>query len=398
MEGSALMSKKNGYFFGMCPKVLYGAGCIKQVPKYIKDFGVRKVLIVSDHMIEKLGYIEKLCQSLVEERIECIVFAEVNSEPEDNHVERGLQILMENDCRAVIGIGGGSPMDAAKAIAIMATNPGKISNYEGRNINIPNDKLPLVCITTTAGTSSEVSNTTIILDTKRITKMVIKGEKVRANLAVCDPELTLTMPASITATTGLDALAHAIEGFLSKQSHPLTDVFAQNAINLIYNNLPIAYKNPDNIEARSNVMMGQLIAGMIMSNSSTASIHAMARPVGANFNISHGLSVAMFMPEVMAYTLPAVPEKFGMIAKAVGINVNGLSPIEAGGKAVDAVKKLCEDLKVPTLRQLGVDKEEFLDLLPVMLRDKSALNTHKLNPIVPSEEDCLKIYHKMIEK
>ena len=392
------MSDKRGSFFGMCPKILYGAGCIAQVPDHIKGLGAGKVLVVTDGMIEKFGQLDQLRGALDSASLAYEIYAGVNSEPTNIHVDEGLKILKESNCDGVIGIGGGSPMDAAKAIAIMATNPRTIRDYEGRNVHLPNDKLPLACITTTAGTSSEVSNSTIILDVDRTTKMLIKGEKIRADIAVCDPELTLSMPPAITMATGLDALAHAIEGFLSKQSQPLTDVFAQDAISLIYKNLPIAWREPGNIEARSNVMMGQLIAGMVMGNSSTASMHGMARPLGAHFHIGHGLSIAIFMADVMEFTLPAAPAKFKLIARSFGVDVAGMTDMEAGACAVEKIKELTRELKVPTLRELGVDRERFMALLPDMLEDVSAANTHKVNPRVPTREELVELYSKAINR
>jgi len=384
--------------FSMPNKVLYGPNAMEQLPKHFSQLGAKKPLIVTDRLIVSMGFPGKLQDLLQAEGLDSVIYDGVNSEPEDNYVYEGLDILRQHNCDSVIGLGGGSPLDAAKAIAIMAKNKGKISDYEGRGIVIPGGRLPLAGISTTAGTSSEVSNTTIITDTTRGTKMVIKTDIVRPDIAVCDPVLTLGLPPKVTAASGLDALAHAMEGMVSRSNQPLGNIMAKNAINLIYNNLPIAYDHGDNLDARSNMMMGQMLAGLTMANASTASIHGMARPVGAKFHIGHGLCVAMFMPEVMEFTLPGSPEVYQEIAEAMGLDVIGLSAEEAGRKAVEAVYALRKYLGVSTLREYGVDREEFIAAIPKMLEDKSANNTHKLNAVVPTDADKTAIYMRVIDE
>ena len=392
------MSVLEAKIFSMPQKVLYGPDAMAMLPQHLKKLSVSKALIVTDKIIESLGQAAKLGDLLQQEGLAYTVYDGVNNEPEDTYVYEGLKILQEQGCDGVIGLGGGSPMDAAKAIAIMAKNTGKISDFEGRGVVIPGGRLPLACITTTAGTSSEVSNSTVITDTERNTKMLIKSDVIRPDVAVCDAMLTVKLPKSVTAASGLDALAHAIESIISKSNQTLSTVVAKDAIKLIYNNLPLAWENGENVEARSNMMMGQMLAGIAMGNSSTASMHGMARPVGVNFHIGHGLSVAMFMPEIMEFTLPGAPEKYAEIAEAMGLDTSGLTPLEAGQKAVDAIYALRKKLQVPTLREYGVDKQAFIAAIPEMLKDKSANNTHKLNWVEPDDDAKTAIYMRVIDE
>lgn len=384
--------------FSLPGKVLYGPGAMALLPQHIQAMGRKKALIVTDPVVAKLGFPEKLGGLLKQAGIDYAVFDGVLTEPEDNYVYAGVAMLQQAGCDLVIGLGGGSAIDTAKAIAIMAKNEGKISDFEGRGVAIPGGRLPLIGIATTAGTASEVSNSTIITDTARRTKMVIKSDVVRPDFAVCDPELTYDLPQSVTAASGLDALAHAIEGYLSKNSQPLGDIIALDAIGLIYRNLPLAYADGHHVPARTNMMIGQMLAGITMGNASTAAMHGLSRPVGVRYHIGHGVGVAMFMPEVLAFTLLAAPEKFARMAKAMGLPVDGLSDLEAGRKVIEAAYELRKRLQIPTLREFGVDREDFLANIPAMLADKSGRTTNSLNALPPTDDDCRRIYEQVINE
>lgn len=277
----------------------------------------------------------------------------------------------------------------------MATNPGKLVDYQGRD-KVKFKMVPMLAIATTAGTASEISRTTVITDTGRTIKMLIKDEKVRPHAAICDPLLTVSMPPSVTASSGMDALTHAIEGYVSRECQPMTEMVALRAVELISRSLPIAFVNGKDLEARSDMMLGQLLAGMSFSNASTCSVHGLARPVGAYFHVPHGLSNAMFIAEGMEYTLPACPQKYAKVAQAMGENISGLTVTSAAEKAIDFVRRLRKMLKVPTLTEYGINRDEFLKLAPQLAEDGLASGSHNLNPRTPTKNELIEIYKQMV--
>jgi len=236
----------------------------------------------------------------------------------------------------------------------------------------------------------------VITDTRRTDKIIVKDEKVRPNVAVCDPLLTVSMPPSVTASSGMDALTHAIEGYVSRECQPMTEMVALRAVELISKSLPIAFVNGKDIAARTDMMLGQLLAGMSFSNASTCSVHGLARPLGAYFHVPHGLSNAMFLAEGMEYTLPACPQKYAKIALAMGENISGLTVNEAAEKSVAFVRKLRKTLKVPTIVEFGIDREKYLQLAPQLAEDGIASGSHNLNPRTPSKEELIEIYKQMV--
>jgi alcohol dehydrogenase class IV len=327
--------------------------------------------------------------------IDMEIYPDVNREPEDVHVEEGLKIFKESSCDSIIALGGGSCMDAAKGIGVMATNPGKIADYQGRD-KVKFKMVPMIAIATTAGTASEISRSAVITDTRRTDKMIVKDEKVRPNVAVCDPLLTVSMPPSVTASSGMDALTHAIEGYVSRECQPMTEMVALRAVELISRSLPVAFVNGKDIEARSDMMLGQLLAGMSFSNASTCSVHGLARPLGAYFHVPHGLSNAMFIAEGMEYTLPACPQKYAKMAQAMGENISGLTVNEAAEKSIAFVRKLRKTLKVPTIVEFGIDRDKYLQLAPQLAEDGLASGSHNLNPRTPSKQELIEIYKQMV--
>ena len=296
----------------------------------------------------------------------------------------------------MIALGGGSAIDASKAIAILATNPGEITAYEGRDITIPHQRVTLIAIPTTAGTGSEVTRAAVITVTNRNVKMVIKDEMIRPDMAVCDPLLTLSMPPSVTVATGMDALAHAIEGSVSRETQPMSEIFALAAIKLIAQNLPRALANGQDLPARSDMMLAALLAGYAFGISSTCSGHGLARPFGAHFHVPHGLCNAFFLPYFMEFTIPACPEKFAKIAEAMGEDISRMTVSEAAMQAVSSVRRLQKMANVPTLLEYGVDLHEYRKLIPQMIRDGVASGSHRLNPRVPTEQELYKLYESLL--
>jgi len=388
---------QGAYIFGSPSTVLYGAGCFEKVGEHLKKYKVKRALIVTDDVQVSTGKVAKLKSILAACEIDSCVYSGVNTEPTNVHVEEGVEVLRKNSCDVVVALGGGSPIDTAKAIAILATNPGRITDYEGRNIKIPNQRAILVAIGTTAGTGSEVTRAAVIADTSRSVKMVIKDDMVRPDIAVCDPLLTVSMPPSVTAATGMDALAHAIEGSVSRETQPLSEIFGLAAIKLISKSLPRAWANGQDLDARSDMMFAQLLAGFAFGISATCSGHGLARPFGGHFHVAHGLCNAFFLPEFMEFTLPACPEKFAKVAEAMGENIIGLIDRDAAMKAVGAVKRLRKSINIPTLKEYGIDMQEYRRLIPQMVKDGIASGSHRLNPRTPTELDLTKIYESLAQ-
>lgn len=380
------------YQFKIPQLIIWGAGATKEVSSLTKGWG-KKALLVTDHNLEKLGLLHEIKNSLEMAQISWSTYDQVTSEPTDLHVEQGVKAFKESGADFLIALGGGSPIDAAKAISILFNNGGKISDYMGAN-KIPQPGPPLVAIPTTAGTGSEVTQFTIITDTSRDVKMLIASPYLIPKVAIVDPLLTLPMPPQITAATGIDALTHAIEAYVSTKAQPLSDTLALDAIRLISGNLRQSWANGENLEARTNMMMGALEAGIAFSNSSVALVHGMARPIGAYFHIPHGISNAMLLPTVMEFSIPGNPQRYADIAKAMGEITEGLSTLDAAYLAAKALKRLNADLKIPSLRELGVDKKKFDEVVTQMAADALASGSPGNNPRKATREEIIELYKK----
>lgn len=376
------------------PKVLlFGPNCVNSVGEEVKKLGKKKALIVTDEIMQKAGYVEQVEKLLKDAGIESVIFPEVGGEPKDVDVEKGLKIYQENECDFLVGLGGGSPIDAAKAIGILATNGGSITDYMGAN-KVKNPLPPVVAIATTAGTGSEVTKFTIITDTKNDVKMLIGDPKIIPTIAVSDPMFTLSVPPKTTAATGLDAFCHAVEAFTSKRSQPITDTLALSAIKLISENLRQAWCNGNNVEARINMMLAATQAGIAFSNASVTLIHGMSRPIGAVFHVPHGIANAVLLPVWAEYTYIADPVKFAKVAEVMGENISGLSTLDAAKKACDAIVKLCKDVEIPSISGLGIDKDAFERAIPKMAKDAIASGSPANNARNVTEEIVMELYRK----
>ena len=378
--------------------VHFGLGVSEKAGEIAKSYGGKRIFIVTDRMLKTPGIIEKINQILSKSGLQPVVYDGVVTEPTTQQVEEGLAIYKKENCDAIIALGGGACLDAGKGIAVLATNGGRLQDYEGRGkIRVP--KAPLICIPTTAGTGSEVSWGAVITDTERKVKFIVHSPLNIPEEAIEDPLLTLSMPPSITASSGMDALTHAIEGFISAReanqgfgTSPLIQYFALPAIELIGQNLRKAWANGRDVEARSNMLMGQLLAGFTFANNGTTLAHGMARPLGAYFHIPHGLANAICLPRVMEFTWIAVPDKFARIAGAMGEDVSGLSQNAAAQKAVEAVSKLAGDIQVPKLRDL-VKEQDFRKVVVQMAKDGLASGTPQVNPRSPSEKEVVELFN-----
>lgn len=379
--------------FRMPQVLLQGPGSLALMGKEVKRLGKKKPLLVTDEIMEKAGYADQVKAILVEAGCEVAVYNGVGGEPGDKHVEAGLAEYKKNDCDFLVALGGGSPIDTAKAIGILETNGGKITDYMGAD-KVAKPIPPLVCIATTSGTGSEVTKFTIIADTAKDVKMLIASPFIIPTVAVADPALTLSVPPSVTAATGLDAFCHAIEAFVTKKEQPMCDVLALNAVRLVSENLRKAWCNGDDLEARANMMLASTQAGMAFNNASVTLIHGMSRPIGAVFHVPHGISNAVLLPVWAEYTYIAKPEKFALVAEAMGETVAGLPVLEAAHKAVDAIMKLCRDVEIPPIRELIKDKEEFEKRLEKMAHDAVASGSPGNNPRFVTEPRIVELYKK----
>lgn len=387
-----MLSIKN-FEYRMPQRILYGIGCYKKIAELVKEMNAENILLVTGKKVIEMNYVKEIINSIKKMNVNIEIFNEIPKEPEMNFVYNGLKIYEEKKYDLIIAIGGGSILDTAKAIALLATNRGSLRDYEGLE-KIPKPQAPLIAVPTTAGTGSEVTKFTIITDTERKRKMLIGSVNIIPNIAIVDPLLTISMPQSITMSTGLDALTHAIEAYISIKAQPITDLLAMEAIKLISKYLRRAWANGEDIEAREKVMLGSLLAGLAFSNSSVALVHGMSRPLGLYFNIPHGMANAILLPHVMEFTYISNLEKFMNIAVCMGERIEKLSLIESAKISVKAVKKLCKDIQVPSLKDIGIKEEELNKLAPKMAEEAIASGSPANNPRKATIEEIVEIYKK----
>ncbi|MHB8092418.1 MAG: iron-containing alcohol dehydrogenase [Syntrophales bacterium] len=382
--------------FQMPSVVHFGSGAAAQAGPEAARLGAKKALLVTDEILMQTGAVKPVIDSLGTANIETVIFDKIASEPVIKFVEEGLKLLRQKKCDVLVAVGGGSPIDTAKAIAVMAANPGKIEDYMGIG-KIKNPGMPLIAIPTTAGTGSEVTIFTIITDTKRDVKMLIGSPHVMPRIALVDPLMTLGMPRGLTAATGLDALTHAIEAYVSLKAQPLSDVMAFSAVERLFKNLPQAWANPNNIEARTQTLLGAMQAGIAFSNASVALVHGMSRPLGAYFHIPHGLSNATLLGDVMEFSIMGNPVRYARITEAMGVDITGLLPTEAAEEGAMLVKKLVADLEVPSLKELGVDKKKLDKVVEQMAKDAIASGSPGNNPRIATPQEIVSLYYKAFQ-
>ncbi len=375
------------------PVSIFGRGSSENAGIELKALGARKVLIVTDETLRELGTLTKIESSLNSEKLEFEVYDRLPTEPTVDFVVEGTCLFKESGCNMILAVGGGTPIDTAKAISIMATNKGSIENYMGAN-KVENSGIPLVAIPATAGTGSEVTIVTIITDTKTSVKMLIASPYLMPRLAIIDPLLTVTMPKGITAATGLDALTHAIEAYVSRKAQPMTDILALSAIRLIFQNLSQAWLDGSDLEAREKTMLGSYQAGLAFGNASVALVHGMSRPIGAYFHVPHGVSNAALLGQVMEFSLIGNPKRYADIAAAMGEDIGGLTDIEAAQAGANAVKRMISQLEIPRLRGLGVERKRFEEVMPQMIESAIASGSPDNNPRIATKEEMAEIYNQ----
>ena len=377
----------------IAPGQIYtGEGALDMAGGNLGTLG-KKALIVTDKVMVELGNAAKVETALKNQKIEYVIYSEINGEPTDTMIEGGLNLYKEEGCDFIVALGGGSPIDSMKAIGALVSNGGQISDYMGKVITKAAPSL--VAIPTTAGTGSEATQFTIITDTKNDIKMLLKGAVLMPDLAIIDPQFTMTAPPKITAATGLDALTHAAEAYTSKLAQPLSDTFALSAIKRIFQYLPIAFKDGKNVEAREQMSIAALEAGIAFNNASVTLVHGMSRPIGAMFHVAHGLSNAMLLKECFVYALDGAYDRFGELGRAINVAAETDSDQAASEKFLQAVVDICDELETPSLEEYGINKEEFFDVIDKMANDAmdsgSPSNTRK----AITAEDVKEIYRNL---
>jgi alcohol dehydrogenase len=377
------------FSFTGAKKIIFGNGSIHSLASHIKDLDAKNPLIVIDKNLAKAGFQEKIANLLIPEGMKYSVYDKVEPEPGIELADEGAKVALKNKCDIVIGIGGGSAMDVAKAIAVLATNKGRAVDYLGLN-KVPKHGLPKIMIPTTAGTGSEVTFTAVFVRKNLKKKEGMNSPYLFPELALLDPELTLSLPPVPTAQTGLDALCHAIESYTSVNASPMSELLSLQAIVLISENLRNCVHDGKNLKARENMLLGSLYAGLGLANAGVTAVHSLSYPLGGRYGISHGLANTVMLPAVMAFNMPAVLEKFADIAEAMGEYTEGLPAREAAYLALEAVEALIEDCGIDTsLEELGIKEKDFPALADVALTVARPLEN---NPRNVTKEDAIEIY------
>jgi alcohol dehydrogenase class IV len=351
-------------------------------------------LVVSDKFMQASGPLDMLTGKLKEARIEHGLFVDTVPDPTSDVIEAGVARLRERDYDGLVALGGGSPMDTAKGIAILEAGGGHISDYK-----VPKQadraRLPLICIPTTAGTGSEVTRFTVITNTATDEKMLITGLGCLAQAALVDYELTLTMPFRLTADTGIDALTHAIEAYVSRRANPVSDGYALTAMRTIHQNLRKACFTPQDREARAAMMLGATQAGLAFSNASVCLVHGMSRPIGAFFHVPHGLSNAMLLPAITAFSIRDATERYAACARAIGVADDGEGDQAACNRLLDALTRLNRELEVPSPKAYGIDQTRYFEIIETMAEQALASGSPGNNPRVPTKQEIVALYQQV---
>lgn len=364
--------------FIMPEEIFYGEGALEQAAPVIAGSGSR-ALIVTDPVMVKLGNVKTVTEMLEKSGVSYAVFDGVTGEPTDKIVEAGRQVWEREKCDFLIAVGGGSPIDTMKAVGVVAVKGGSINDWYGKEIT---GGLPvMIAVPTTSGTGSEATQFTIITNTEADIKMLLKGRSLVPDIAVIDPVFTLSAPPAITAATGLDALCHAAEAYTSRKAQPMTDTLAVSAVKRIFRYLPVCYSRGEDREARMQMSLAALEAGIAFNNASVTVIHGMSRPVGALFHVPHGVSNAMLLPACFAFVYREAADRFARLGRAIGAAGESDTDLEAAEKFILACRELCRSCHIPTPEEYGIDREAFLEKIPKMTEDAiasgSPANTRK---------------------
>lgn len=368
-----------------------GGGALEQLGALIDMLQLHRPLVVTDPFLVASGAAQRVMSLLSAAGKTPALFDRTVADPTTASLTQGVAALLEHRADCVVGFGGGSPMDTAKALAVLAAQPGPMRRFKAPN-NYAGPALPIIAIPTTAGSGSEATQFTVISDSDTNEKMLCPGLSFLPLAAIVDFELTMTMPPRLTADTGVDALTHAVEAYVSRKANPISDGLALAAIRLIATHLKRAYLDGSDAPARAAMMAAATQAGMAFSNSSVALVHGMSRPIGAHFHVAHGLSNAMLFPAVTAFSVAGAPGRYADCARAYGVADATTSDQAAAGALVDALAGLCAELEVPTPRSYGIDSAAWQSLIPLMAEQAVASGSPANNPVIPGPAEIEALY------
>ncbi len=371
----------------VAPEIIFGFGAIAQVGESALRLGARKVFVVTDPNIIAAGWVEQALHYLKAAGLEYRLWPNITTNPKDVEVIEGCKLYLEAECDAIVAVGGGSAIDAAKCVAVLATNGGRPQNFEGIN-KITKPLPPMVMVPSTGGSGSEVTQFAMIVDTTRKIKMTIISKSLIPDIAIVDPQLLTTLDARLTASTGIDALSHAIESYVSLAATPLTDVHALYAIQLVANNLRDSVACSSNMEAKNAMAMASLQAGLAFSNAILGVCHAIAHQIDGLMDKHHGETNGILLPHVMEFNLIACADRYAQIAEALGVKTEGISKWKAAEKSIRWVRNLCSDVDIPQqLSEIGLEEGAIPALAKAAMKDACLVT----NPRDTKEEDIAKL-------
>ncbi len=377
------------------PRIMrVGGGAVEEIGEVVAGLGLARPLVVTDKFLVGTGAVDRMVAQLEAAGLRPAVFAETVPDPTTASLDAGVAAVAEHDADCVIGFGGGSPMDTAKALGLLARKGGHMRDYKVPRDNI-GPALPVIAVPTTAGSGSEATQFTIISDSESDEKMLCTGQAFLPVAAIVDYRLTMTMPPRLTADTGVDALTHAIEAYVSRKANPFSDSLALVAIDTIGQVLRRVYADGQDAEARERMMLAATQAGIAFSNSSVALVHGMSRPIGAHFHVAHGLSNAMLFPAVTEFSVDAAEPRYADCARALGAASTDASDATAAADLVVALKELCRDVEVPTPKSYGIDKQTWDERVPVMAEQALASGSPNNNPRIPTAEEIRDLYGRI---
>lgn len=374
----------------VAPEIIFGKNSRFLAGSYLKNFGINKALLVSDPGVIAAGWVKDVEESLQEEGIEYILFSDVSPNPRSSEVMKGAQLYKESGCEGIVAVGGGSPMDCAKGIGIVHTNRGNILDFEGVD-QITNAVPPLVFIPTTAGTSSDVSQFTIIADLEDKVKIAIVSKAIVPDVSLIDPQTTLSMDPYLTACTGVDAMVHAVEAYVSTAASPITDMHALEAISTLNRFLPLLHKDNDNAMYREKVMQASMFAGMAFSNAILGAVHAMSHSLGGFLDLPHGECNAILLDHVVDYNFQSSQEKYEQIGRAMSLDFTGKNSVEKKSLLLETIRNLKWNLGInKTLAELGVSSSDITVLAGKAVKDACLIT----NPREAGQRDLEVIYEQ----
>ena len=377
------MDYNRTFSYELPTKIEFGVGVSERVAERVEGCGGSRVLLVVDPGVLDAGVADKIVDTLENASMPYVLFSDIEPEPEARSIVDGVELARSEGCDAVVGVGGGSALDSAKAIAVMLENEGHIRDYAGQNL-VPNPGVPIIALPTTAGTGSEVTIWSVISEKEEKVKYGVGSPYMTATVAMCDPELTLTLPPHITASTGMDALAHALESYVNKTTQPISEALSIRAMELVARSLRTAVVAGENLQARWDMLAASLAAALAFNPTRLGLAHALVMPIGAKYKIPHSVGVAILLPEVMHYNLIGNLEKFVTIARIFGENTEGLSLRDAAELSVKTIRQLSEDVGIPDgLARYGVEEERLHDLAKAGM----ATGNVPVNPRAPTIDD-----------